>query len=179
MIRQLLLTSTISLVLGSTAAFAQDTMVPNAADTTQAQPLQEKSATSDTAGVPFIVEQQEGQWFASEFIGQTVQNNDGQALGEVADLVFDKDGKAAGVIISSGGFLGMGERRIAVPLEAVDRSIDENGTAKLTLASDPENMQAAPVFMTLLEKQQEAEKQRLLQQSEQQNGIPTTGITDQ
>lgn len=46
--------------------------------------------------------------------------NDGQALGTVVDLVVDcKCGTVAYVVVASGGFMGMGEMRYALPWSSV------------------------------------------------------------
>ena len=49
--------------------------------------------------------------------GLDVYNGQNQNIGKIQDVVFDKDGKVAGYILSVGGFLGMGTRYVAVDLE--------------------------------------------------------------
>ena len=41
-------------------------------------------------------------------------------MGEIADLVMDQDQKLVGVVLSVGGFLGVGEKWVAVPVEQID-----------------------------------------------------------
>jgi len=53
---------------------------------------------------------------ASEIIGRSVQNAQGEALGDIKDLVIDPDrNRVAYVVMTFGGFLGMGDKLFAIP----------------------------------------------------------------
>jgi hypothetical protein len=54
---------------------------------------------------------------ASRIIGSTVYNENNESIGEVDDLIIAREGGAPTAIISVGGFLGIGARLVAVPLE--------------------------------------------------------------
>ncbi|RJR44292.1 MAG: PRC-barrel domain containing protein [Desulfobacteraceae bacterium] len=54
----------------------------------------------------------------SEWIGKDVKNSQGEDLGEVKDFVLDENGEVSLVIVSHGGFLGMGDKDVAVPFSA-------------------------------------------------------------
>ena len=64
------------------------------------------SAPAATAPAPAAAS---GQWRASKLIGLNVYNEQNEKLGEINEVLLDKSGKAAGVLIGVGGFLGMGE----------------------------------------------------------------------
>lgn len=57
-----------------------------------------------------------GQWRASKLIGVDVYNNQNEKLGEINELIMSPNGQIAGAVIGVGGFLGMGERNVMVPL---------------------------------------------------------------
>lgn len=79
---------------------------------------------------------------ASEIIGMTVQNNQGEKLGEVDDLAVDvESGRIVQVILSTGGFLGMGDTLTAVPPGALHHDV---GNQVLHLDTDKEKLKAAP-----------------------------------
>jgi sporulation protein YlmC with PRC-barrel domain len=53
---------------------------------------------------------------ASEIIGRSVQNNRGEELGEIKDLAIDSDRyRIAYVVLSFGGFMGLGDKLFAIP----------------------------------------------------------------
>lgn len=81
---------------------------------------------------------------ASGLIGMEVRNRENQKLGEIKDLVMDMDfGKVSYVVLSVGGFLGIGEKLIALPPNAA--KVGENPEF-LVLDADKAKIQAAPGF---------------------------------
>jgi sporulation protein YlmC with PRC-barrel domain len=81
---------------------------------------------------------------ASTFIGMKVKNLQNQELGKVEDLVFDPDsGKIAYAVIGVGGFLGLNDKYIAVPLNAIAAAPGED---HLLLDANRQRLQNAPGF---------------------------------
>lgn len=58
-----------------------------------------------------------GHWRASKLMGLDVYNQNNEKLGDINELILDKNGKVAAVVIGVGGFLGMGEHDIAVTMD--------------------------------------------------------------
>ena len=58
-----------------------------------------------------------GQWRASKLIGLNVYNDQNEKLGDINEVLLDQSGKATGVVIGVGGFLGMGQREILVTMD--------------------------------------------------------------
>jgi sporulation protein YlmC with PRC-barrel domain len=56
----------------------------------------------------------EGEWRASKLVGVNVYNEANEKIGDINDVLLDKSGKAANVVLGVGGFLGMGEHYVAV-----------------------------------------------------------------
>jgi len=79
---------------------------------------------------------------ASKLIGTYVQNLQGEYLGRVDDFIIDKDRIAFG-ILSQGGFLGMGGKRVAIPFDAL--SYDHKG-GYFVLDISRDRLESAPVF---------------------------------
>jgi hypothetical protein len=65
------------------------------------------AATSQTATAA-------GLWQGSKLIGLNVYNDQNEKIGSIKDLMTDKSGKVESAVIGVGGFLGMGERDVAV-----------------------------------------------------------------
>ncbi len=51
---------------------------------------------------------------ASNLIGATINTNANEEVGEVRDLIIGENGQVLGVVVGVGGFLGMGERDVAI-----------------------------------------------------------------
>jgi sporulation protein YlmC with PRC-barrel domain len=60
-----------------------------------------------------------GDWRASKVVGLKVYNDSNESLGSISDLLMDKGGSIKAVVLGVGGFLGMGEHLVAVPLDKV------------------------------------------------------------
>jgi hypothetical protein len=81
-------------------------------------------------------------WSAKrQLIGQTVVNEQGDKIGEIEDLIIAPDGKVSLAILSVGGFIGIGERRVAVPISSLnegDKKAIFAGATKDALKQLPE-----------------------------------------
>ena len=81
---------------------------------------------------------------ASKIIGTTVQNNQEEKLGKVDNLLVDlASGRIVAVIVSSGGFLGLGDELSAVPPTALRFA---TGRDSLQLDASKETLSSAPHF---------------------------------
>src|ERR1700710_1754135 len=61
----------------------------------------------------------QGDWRASKMVGLSVYNDSNESLGSINDLLTDKSGNIKAVVIGVGGFLGVGEHLVAVPLDKI------------------------------------------------------------
>jgi sporulation protein YlmC with PRC-barrel domain len=61
----------------------------------------------------------QGTWRASKLVGLNVYNDTNESLGSINDLLTDKSGNIKAVVIGVGGFLGVGEHLVAVPLDKI------------------------------------------------------------
>jgi sporulation protein YlmC with PRC-barrel domain len=83
---------------------------------------------------------------ASDIIGMTVKNYQNEKLGKVEDLAVDvESGRIVQVILSTGGFLGMGNTLTAVPPGVLHHDV---GHKVLHLDASKEKLKAAPKFDT-------------------------------
>jgi hypothetical protein len=81
---------------------------------------------------------------ATGILGMEVRNKQNEKLGEVKDLVMDiNSGKVSYAVLAVGGFLGVGEKLIALPPGALQAGQD---MGYLTLDADKAKIQAAPGF---------------------------------
>ena len=96
-----------------------------------------------------IFEQSADSFLASTLLGATVQTPDGENVGDVEDMIIKADGSLEGVVIGVGGFLGLGEKEVAVEFSAIQIQQDaESGDLTFVLSSTEEELEAAPEFRT-------------------------------
>src|SRR5258705_13754966 len=125
--KNLIAIAVLSTAIVSSAAYAQ-----------QAQPADRAApaATAPAASSDKIM--LKGKWRASKLMGLDVYNEANEKLGDVNELILDKDGKVNAVVIGVGGFLGMGEHDIAVTMDKlkfVEEPVRTSSTATTTRES--------------------------------------------
>jgi hypothetical protein len=62
---------------------------------------------------------QTNDWPVSKVIGVPVYNAQNQAIGQISDLLMDQQARVATAILSVGGYLGVGDRLVQVPLSLI------------------------------------------------------------
>lgn len=99
--------------------------------------------SSAASGSRFIERQTEQQMLASNLIGYSVTNLKNENVGRVEDLILDQSQRPVGIVISVGGFLGLGAKHVALPLSEVQI----NGQNKIVQVSlSKEELDKAPSF---------------------------------
>jgi sporulation protein YlmC with PRC-barrel domain len=93
----------------------------------------------------FKTEQTSGEWRVANYVGKPIVNASGEKIGDVNDLLFDRTGKITTIVIGVGGFLGLGEKRVALPFETVTYN-DQNGTRQIMVPLTKEALLAAPDY---------------------------------
>lgn len=115
----------------ATTVDEQEPAAGQAADTAAEPAMEEESAVARES--PFA------HMTAEDLIGKDVVNTAGEDIGEIKDLVISDD-KAVQAVISVGGFLGIGDKDVAVPLEDLQVGEDEAVLTTGLTKEDLENM---------------------------------------
>jgi len=113
------------------------------------QPVEEVEGT--------IVMQDENSILAGDLMGATIYNAAGETVGEINDAIITLDGTVEGVVIGVGGFLGIGEKSVAVEMAKISVQTDEQGDPQLVLDTTRDALEAAPEFMTVEDQESEAQ----------------------
>jgi sporulation protein YlmC with PRC-barrel domain len=122
----------------SSAAFAQ------APDTTPRDPVPARTVSGVSKGDAYRANQAwERRHRASRIIGTDVNNRQGEKIGDIEDVVLDRNGSVAYAVVSTGGFLGIGDRLHAVPWKALTLHANED---HYILDVDRKRLLAAPGF---------------------------------
>jgi sporulation protein YlmC with PRC-barrel domain len=104
------------------------------------------ATTMVTASTAPIATTRPGDRLTSKIIGAKVHAKSGEKIGDVNDLVVDATGRVTGVVVGVGGFLGVGEKSVALPYGAVTIGADEKGAPRLTVDVTKEALEKAPTF---------------------------------
>lgn len=140
------------------APVAPDAAVPEAPPEVAAKPVEGQ-----------ITMQSDETILTSDLIDGQIENAAGEAVGKVKDVIVSLDGSVEGVVIGVGGFLGMGEKSVAIEMSSLSVAADEEGNAKLVTAATREDLEAAQAFVTV-------EQRKAVERSLETN--PETGATD-
>jgi sporulation protein YlmC with PRC-barrel domain len=77
---------------------------------------------------------------------QNVYDPSDSKIGEIMDVLVDREGKATALIIGVGGFLGMGEKDVAVPFNAVQVTNKNNNKWYLVMNATKDALKSAKGF---------------------------------
>jgi hypothetical protein len=108
-----------------------------------------ESTGSAQSTAQFLNEQKTDDMLASTIIGKSAYNSQDESIGEVNDLVTDRSGKILAALIGVGGFLGIGEKDVAVRFEDLKFARDETNNVKVVLNLSKETLASAPDYKTL------------------------------
>lgn len=103
------------------------------------------STTGQTAANNWYTLQQ-GDLRASRLIGMSVTNAAGEAIGDINEIVLQQDGKVGAIVVGVGGFLGMGEREVAIPFSSLKMVADSNGSTNVTVDATRDSLTGAPAW---------------------------------
>jgi hypothetical protein len=110
-----------------------------------------KPSESASAAPKFLSKQESTDMLASNLIGQAVVNSQDESIGGINDLVTDESGKVIAVLVGSGGFLGLGQKDVALGFEDLRFVRDENENIKVIANVTQDTLASAPDYETLAE----------------------------
>jgi hypothetical protein len=86
----------------------------------------------------------------TRLIGQPVYSSagdDAEEIGNIDDIVFDESGQIKAVVIGVGGFLGIGEKAVAVDFQQLEFTLAADNTERWVVPTTAEALTAAPDFV--------------------------------
>ncbi|APE45335.1 hypothetical protein BOO69_06310 [Sulfitobacter alexandrii] len=110
---------------------------------------------------------------ADDLIGTNVYSTAGENIGEIDDLIVNLDGSVEGAVIGVGGFLGIGEKWVAVAMDSLSTQQDENGNVTLTSSATKADLEAAEPFVTARDL---AAAQRSVESAPADGGVQTQPV---
>jgi len=125
------------LTCGAISAYAQTTPSQPASPAPAAAPADRMVSTGDFNA--------KGDRAASALIGTKVRNANKESIGKIDDIYLDKDAKVTDVVISVGGFLGVGSKDVAVKWSDITIGQEDNSVV-LTTSLTKEALMALPDY---------------------------------
>jgi hypothetical protein len=140
--------------LALTSAMAQSTSPsttapasPNTPSVTAPATSPSTAAATTSGKATFIHQQTSDQFLASKFKGTDVIGADDVKIGDVSDILFDKDQKILAYVVGVGGFLGIGAKDVAVAPASFQQIPGKDATdMKLRLSMTKDELKAAQAF---------------------------------
>jgi len=83
---------------------------------------------------------------ASNLIGTEVKTTGDEEVGSVSDLIIDENGRVVAIVVGVGGFLGLGERDVAIGWDDVTKS-GSSADQHLRIDATREELSAAPAYI--------------------------------
>lgn len=131
------------------AATVPETTPPAATTPAATNPVAKPMTTSTTTeAIQFTQSPSATQMAVSKLRGTDVRNSAGEALGDINDVLIDSSGQPSVAIIGVGGFLGMGEKNVGVPFQALQFTTSaETNTPVARLDVTKDILTGAPTFV--------------------------------
>ncbi len=126
----------------TTESVATEQPLDPSADTTASTTLTKTTTTDAATGEAAAA----SSLLASQFMGQTVWSASNENVGEINDLVLNKDLDTIVAVVGVGGFLGLGEKDVAIPIDKITASKDADNKLTLKIAATKQELEAAPAF---------------------------------
>ncbi len=117
------------------------------------------SADAGAASGTYLTEQSPTQISANDYIGSAVYTGASgeENIGNVTNLILEENGGITAAVVGVGGFLGIGTKDVAVPMDKISMTRDtENGSIRLTTTETADSLKAAPEFKTMEDKASES-----------------------
>jgi hypothetical protein len=138
------------------AAVAALALSPALAQTTDQKTTKEAPAASvsqphNQSDMRFLQQQANSEWRSSKLVGTSVTGSNNQNIGEINDLLVDSSGTVKAVVVGVGGFLGVGEKDVAIPFNAIKitRKSGDDAIDKITVSYTKQQLNDAPSFKYL------------------------------
>jgi hypothetical protein len=88
----------------------------------------------------------QGGFRVSKLIGSAVYNDQNEKVGSLDDLIMKGDNQIVMGVVSVGGFLGMGNKLVAVPYDTLHLEADKDKTKIMLPGASKDSLNAMPTF---------------------------------
>jgi hypothetical protein len=143
--RLMMTTAAAALVVGTAVAQAPAPDAPKSPPAQKSEPM--PPAAGAQGSKQFVTQQSSDQWLATKFKGTDVIGSNNEKIGDVSDILFDKEGKILAYVVGVGGFLGIGQKDVALAPAAFQvQPASDREELKLKLTMTRDELKNAPEF---------------------------------
>ena len=107
--------------------------------------LAQQRAGVATERIVYLVRTPRGGVLASTYFDRGMHNRAGEKIGTVSDLIVASDGTIAAALVNVGGFLGIGEKEVAVPFSSIELVRNDNDW-RLVVDATKDALRDAPPY---------------------------------
>lgn len=146
----------LAMLLGTAVPAAAQTTTPPSTQTPAERQTVPPTVTPPSTSVPsnrpasptadMWYSAQANEMRASQLIGSRVRNPAGENIGEVNEVLLSPQGQVQAIVVGVGGFLGIGERNVAIAPQGYQLSRDSSGNMVITINATQEALRQAPAW---------------------------------
>ena len=143
------MTATLALMLAAALpAYAQSSSSSTSSTPSSTSSSPSTSASTSSTSAPHVTatQLQPGQIRATQMDGATVYDVHNQKVGDIKDIILDRDGKVAAVVIDVGAFLGIGGKNVAVSMNDLKIAQDDNNKPRFTVDMTKDQLKSAQAY---------------------------------
>jgi sporulation protein YlmC with PRC-barrel domain len=143
------MTAALALMLAAALpAYAQSSSSSSSSTPGSSSSTPSTSASTSSTSTPHVVatQLQPGQIRATQMDGATVYDAQNQKVGVIKDIILDRDGKVAAVVIDVGAFLGIGGKNVAVSMNDLKITQDDSNKPRFTVNMTKDQLKSAQAY---------------------------------
>jgi len=133
---------TLPVLAQTTTAPSTPAPAPSASPPATTAPSSPAAMPRSAAAGQFLTQQEADQWRGSKLVGLNVYGSDNEKIGDINEVLVDRQGNLDAVVIGVGGFLGIGEKSVAIPFKSLE-FVDAPRTATRTTDAPARSADAA------------------------------------
>jgi sporulation protein YlmC with PRC-barrel domain len=105
-------------------------------------------AAGPASAQSFVQKQGAKEWRSSKLVGTNVYGPGDEKIGDISEVLIDNSGSVHAVVIGVGGFLGVGEKDIAVPFKSLNikRADNSDKIDRISVRYTKDQLKQAPGF---------------------------------
>src|SRR5438270_6490509 len=107
---------------------------------------QTASTSTSTPAKVTATQLQPGQIRATQMDGSTIYDSQNQKVGDIKDIILDKDGKVAAVVLDVGAFLGIGGKYVAVGMNDLKITQENNNKPRFAVDMTKDQLKSAQAY---------------------------------